>query len=63
MSTLSLSRLRQQLRIYQQNRHTRRQLLSLDAHLLADIGKTPAQVREEAAKPFWKARSSTAKIG
>jgi len=34
---------------------TRRALAELDSHRLADIGKTAAQARHEAAKPFWRA--------
>jgi uncharacterized protein YjiS (DUF1127 family) len=34
---------------------TRRALAELDADRLADIGKTAAQARHEAAKPFWRA--------
>ncbi len=34
--------------------HTRRQLLRLDAHQLADIGLTAEQARQEATRPFWQ---------
>lgn len=34
--------------------HKQRQhLLALDAHLLRDIGVTPARAATEARKPFW----------
>jgi uncharacterized protein YjiS (DUF1127 family) len=37
-------------------RHATRQALAeLEEHRLADIGKTAAQARQEAAKPFWRA--------
>lgn len=32
----------------------RRQLVTLDVHLLHDIGITQARAREEASKPFWR---------
>lgn len=31
----------------------RRQLLSMDDHLLKDIGLTRADIQSEAGKPFW----------
>ena len=31
----------------------RRHLITLDAHLLADVGLTRAQALKEAQKPFW----------
>ena len=31
----------------------RRRLAELDAERLRDLGLTPAQVRREAARPFW----------
>lgn len=34
---------------------TRRALAALDAHQLADIGKTFEEARHECAKPFWQA--------
>ena len=34
--------------------HTRRQLLLLDAHQLADIGLSVEQARKEATRPFWQ---------
>lgn len=33
---------------------TRRQLLRLDAHQLADIGLTAEQAHREATRPFWQ---------
>ena len=33
----------------------RHDLAALDAHLLKDIGVTPAEAAREAAKPFWVA--------
>jgi uncharacterized protein YjiS (DUF1127 family) len=34
---------------------SRRALAELERHHLRDIGKTAAQARDEAAKPFWRA--------
>lgn len=34
---------------------TRRALAALDAHQLADIGRTPEEARHECAKSFWQA--------
>jgi uncharacterized protein YjiS (DUF1127 family) len=36
----------------------RHQLGRLDAHMLRDIGLTPAQARHEAARPIWDAPAS-----
>jgi uncharacterized protein YjiS (DUF1127 family) len=35
--------------------HTRRALGELEAHRLADIGKTAEEALRECAKPFWRA--------
>lgn len=47
-------RLSYQLRDYQQRRRSRRQLLTLDARLLKDIGVSREQAQKEGHKPFWK---------
>ena len=39
---------------WDERHRTRRHLKALDAHLLQDIGKTPAQAREQAARWFWQ---------
>jgi uncharacterized protein YjiS (DUF1127 family) len=43
------------MRVWEARHATRRALAELDSHRLADIGKTAAQARHEAAKPFWRA--------
>lgn len=45
---------RARLRRWYLNWRTRRQLASLDSHLLKDIGVTRAEALEEARKPFWR---------
>ena len=42
------------LLIWQQRARDRRQLQSLNDHMLRDIGLTRADVFAEAAKPFWR---------
>ena len=37
------------------NRRTRRTLSALEPHLLRDIGISPGDAAQEAARPFWKA--------
>jgi uncharacterized protein YjiS (DUF1127 family) len=39
---------------WQQRAHDRRQLQSLNDHMLRDIGLTRADVFTEASKPFWR---------
>jgi uncharacterized protein YjiS (DUF1127 family) len=41
------------LRTWRQRSHERRDLLSLSARLLRDIGLSRAAVEREACKPFW----------
>jgi uncharacterized protein YjiS (DUF1127 family) len=36
-------------------REQRRRLAELDAHMLKDIGVTPAEAARESEKPWWKA--------
>ena len=43
------------LRIWHRRARTRRQLLTLDDRMLADIGVDRIDASREAAKPFWKA--------
>ena len=43
------------MRTWRQRAHTRRRLLTLNDHLLADIGVSRADVIREANKPFWQA--------
>jgi uncharacterized protein YjiS (DUF1127 family) len=42
-------------RLWQCRRHGRQQLLTLDDHLLRDIGISRLQAEAEAHKPFWRA--------
>ena len=51
MPRFSLTQLRYQLSRYQRSR---RQLLTLDDHLLKDIGLTREQACQEGKQPFWK---------
>jgi uncharacterized protein YjiS (DUF1127 family) len=48
-------RLLRTLGLWRRRAAQRRQLLSIDDHLLRDIGVTRAQVEHEAAKPAWRA--------
>ena len=43
------------LRTWHQRARTRRQLLTLEDQLLADIGVSRADAVHEASKPFWQA--------
>ena len=43
------------LRLWGRRVHTRRELLTLNNHLLADIGVSRADAVREANKPFWQA--------
>ena len=51
---LSLREVRSRWQLFCRRLHTRRQLLRLDAHQLADIGMTVEQARQEATRPFWQ---------
>ena len=51
MPRFSLTQLRYQLSRYQRSR---RQLLTLDDHLLKDIGLTREQAYQEGKQTFWK---------
>jgi uncharacterized protein YjiS (DUF1127 family) len=42
------------LQLCRERRRQRLALAKLGAHLLKDIGLTPADVRQECAKPFWR---------
>ena len=50
-----LQRLLATLVTWQQRYELRRHLLEMDDHLLDDVGLSRAQIRQEAAKPFWRA--------
>ena len=43
-----------QIKIWMSRSRQRRDLAALDKRLLADIGYTATQAREEFTKPFWK---------
>jgi uncharacterized protein YjiS (DUF1127 family) len=43
-----------QLQIWRQRHSERRYLLTLDEHMLKDIGLTRADIQQEAAKHFWQ---------
>jgi uncharacterized protein YjiS (DUF1127 family) len=58
MPRFSLTQLRYQLSRYQQRRSSRRQLLTLEDHLLQDIGLTREQACQEGKRTFWKQRLS-----
>lgn len=49
-----LKGLSERLMVWQRNSRSRRELLSLNAYQLKDIGLTRADALQEAAKPFWK---------
>lgn len=51
----AMSQLRRTITPYWQRARTRRQLATLDARMLEDIGISRAEMLDEAAKPFWKA--------
>jgi uncharacterized protein YjiS (DUF1127 family) len=50
----SLSELAAMARLWLERSRSRRVLATLDDCYLRDIGLTRADVREEAAKPFWR---------
>lgn len=54
MSATLIQRVGQRLRRYRRNYRTRRQLLSLDAQALKDIGISRSEALKEAGKPFWE---------
>ena len=54
MPRFNLTQLRYQLSRYQQRRRSRRQLLTLENHLLQDIGLTREQACQEGKRTFWK---------
>ena len=43
-----------QVKVWRSRSRQRKDLAKLDQRMLADIGYTVAQAREEFAKPFWK---------
>jgi uncharacterized protein YjiS (DUF1127 family) len=43
------------VRLWQERSRARQELLTLDDHILRDVGLTPYEVRMEAYKPFWRA--------
>lgn len=42
------------LRLWRQRKRTRMLLANFDDRMLKDIGVSPADVRREASKPFWR---------
>ena len=50
----AIRRARTTLRIWHLRARTRRHLMALDNHLLADIGLSRFDAAREAAKPFWQ---------
>jgi len=42
------------LRLWRQRKRTRMLLAAFDDRMLKDIGVSPADVRREASKPFWR---------
>lgn len=53
-SRYSLQQLWQLLRLWHQRARTRRQLATLDEHLLADAGISHSERMDELSKPFWR---------
>lgn len=49
-----LRRARATVRLWQKRSRDRQELLTLDDHVLRDIGLTPHDVALEARKPFWR---------
>jgi len=43
------------LLLWSSRRHTRRQLRTMDDHMLRDIGLLPDEALAEGLKPFWRA--------
>lgn len=43
------------VRLWQERSRARHELLTLDDHILRDVGLTPYEIRMEAYKPFWRA--------
>jgi uncharacterized protein YjiS (DUF1127 family) len=43
------------VRLWKERSRARQELLTLDEHILRDVGLTPYEVRMEAYKPFWRA--------
>lgn len=54
LSLLSGKKFYSKLRIYLQNRRTRKHLAELSDHLLEDVGITRGQANEEVRKSFWE---------
>ena len=50
----TLARMVDTLALWRERAHQRRVLLTLDDHLLSDIGMTRAEAEVEAARPFWR---------
>lgn len=49
-----VGRLFHTLLVWQERARSRRRLLTLDDHMLSDIGRSRAEAVREASKPFWK---------
>ncbi|MEZ8723219.1 DUF1127 domain-containing protein [Vibrio pomeroyi] len=54
LSLLSDKKFYSKLKIYLQNRRTRKHLAELSDHLLEDVGITRGQANEEMRKSFWE---------
>ena len=51
---LSLRRIPELVRVWQQRARTRRQLAALDDRQLADVGISHSERMDELSKPFWR---------
>ncbi|MGF1799364.1 DUF1127 domain-containing protein [Vibrio gigantis] len=54
LSLLSGKKFYSKLKVYLQNRRTRKRLAELSDHLLEDVGITREQANEEVRRPFWQ---------
>ncbi|WP_373959131.1 DUF1127 domain-containing protein [Vibrio gigantis] len=54
LSLLSGKKFYSKLKVYLQNRRTRKHLAELSDHLLEDVGITREQANEEVRRPFWQ---------
>jgi len=51
----ALAFLRAHLHLWAERRRARRAIARMSDHMLRDIGLTPGEALDEAAKPFWRA--------